>query len=161
MCYNFICQKDFYCIKKLKLSLDLGSRTGWATDDCGILKSGFEVFLGKRHEGAGMPLLKFRRWLDRFRPLLSEVVFESVNGHKGTFAAQYYGGLVGVLMEWCEEYNIPYRGIPVGTIKKFITGKGNASKDEVIESLKKRGFSNLVDHNEADAIAILLCSEKN
>ena len=50
---------------------------------------------------------------------------------------------------------MPYQGVPVGTIKRFITGKGNADKQAVIAAVKERGFSP-ADDNEADAIAILL-----
>ena len=46
-------------------------------------------------------------------------------------------------------------GRPVGTIKRFIAGKGNADKTAVIEAVRARGF-NPADDNEADAIAILL-----
>jgi Holliday junction resolvasome RuvABC endonuclease subunit len=43
----------------------------------------------------------------------------------------------------------------VGTIKRYATGKGNASKNEVIAAMRARGFEP-ADDNEADAIAILL-----
>jgi Holliday junction resolvasome RuvABC endonuclease subunit len=43
----------------------------------------------------------------------------------------------------------------VGTIKKYIAGKGNADKPAVINAIRARGF-NPADDNEADAIAILL-----
>ncbi len=33
---------------------------------------------------------------------------------------------MGHLTAWCEHHNIPYQGVPVGTIKKHATGKGNA-----------------------------------
>ena len=42
----------------------------------------------------------------------------------------------------------------VGTIKKFITGKGNAGKKQVIKAIKARGFDPQ-DDNQADALAIL------
>jgi Holliday junction resolvasome RuvABC endonuclease subunit len=45
--------------------------------------------------------------------------------------------------------------VPVGTIKRFITGKGNADKSAVIDAIRARGYSPS-DDNEADAIAILL-----
>ena len=45
--------------------------------------------------------------------------------------------------------------MPVGTIKRFISGAGNASKDAVIAAVKARGYAP-ADDNEADAIAILL-----
>ena len=48
-----------------------------------------------------------------------------------------------------------YQGVPVGTIKRFATGKGNADKHAVLAAVTARGFRP-ADDNEADAIAILL-----
>jgi len=56
---------------------------------------------------------------------------------------------------WGELRGVPYQGVPVGTIKKFLTGQGNANKQAMIDAARARGFSP-VDDNEADAIAILL-----
>jgi len=50
---------------------------------------------------------------------------------------------------------VPYQGVPVGTIKKISTGKGNANKAAMMVAARERGFSP-ADDNEADAIAILL-----
>ena len=47
-----------------------------------------------------------------------------------------------------------YQGVPVGTIKRHATGKGNAPKAAMIAAAHGRGFSP-ADDNEADAIAIL------
>ena len=49
---------------------------------------------------------------------------------------------------------MPYEGVPVGTIKRHATGKGNADKEAMIAAARARGF-NPADDNEADAIAIL------
>jgi len=49
---------------------------------------------------------------------------------------------------------VPYEGIPVGTIKRHVAGKGNASKDEVIAAVRALGFEP-EDDNEADALALL------
>ena len=50
---------------------------------------------------------------------------------------------------------MPYQGVPVGTIKRHATAKGNAGKDAVVGAVTARGF-NPKDNNEADAIALLL-----
>ena len=50
---------------------------------------------------------------------------------------------------------VPYQGVPVGTIKRHATGKGNANKEAMMAVARSRGFSP-ADDNEADAIAILL-----
>jgi hypothetical protein len=55
----------------------------------------------------------------------------------------------------CEELCIDKCvGLPVGAIKKNATGKGNATKAEMIAYAKLQGFTP-VDDNEADALAIL------
>lgn len=69
-------------------------------------------------------------------------------------AAHAYGGFMAHLTAWCEHHQIPYRGVPVGTIKKHATGKGNAGKDAVIAAVRAWGFDP-ADDNEADALAIL------
>jgi Holliday junction resolvasome RuvABC endonuclease subunit len=78
-----------------------------------------------------------------------------VHRHVSTDAAHVHGGLLATLTAWCEQHSIPYQGVPVGTIKRHITGKGNADKQAVIAAVRGRGFSP-ADDNEADAIAILL-----
>jgi len=60
---------------------------------------------------------------------------------------------MATLTAWAELRGVPYEGVPVGTIKRHATGKGNADKDAMIAAA--RGFSP-ADDNEADAIALLL-----
>ena len=71
-----------------------------------------------------------------------------------TDAAHAFGGFLATLTAWCEHHQIPYQGVPVGTIKKHATGKGNASKDEVVAAVRARGHQP-ADDNEADALALL------
>lgn len=135
------------------LALDLGTKAGWATVSNENISSGVQKFANDRFSGGGMRYLKFERWLSGM-PVPSQVVFEEVRRHRGTDAAHVYGGLMAVLTKWCEANSIPYQGVPVGTIKKHWTGKGNANKNAMIYEAKKRGFDP-EDDNEADAIALL------
>lgn len=119
--------------------------------------SGSTGFKPQRFEGGGMRYLRFNKWLDEMRYLrdrIDEVYFEEVRRHVGVDAAHAYGGFLASLTAWCEHNKIPYEGIPVGTIKRFIAGKGNASKDDVIAAIKDKGH-NPKDDNEADALAIM------
>ena len=140
------------------LALDLGSRTGWAMRTMsGQVVSGTHDFRPRRFEGGGMRYLRFHNWLIETRHLadpIDAIYFEEVRRHAGTDAAHVFGGFLATLTAWAEHYEIPYEGVPVGTIKRHVTGKGNASKQAVIAAIKARGF-NPVDDNEADAIAIL------
>ena len=63
-------------------------------------------------------------------------------------------GLMATLTAWAELRGVPYQGVPVGTVKRHATGKGNAAKEEMIAAARARGFRPS-DDNEADALAIL------
>ena len=141
------------------LALDLGTTTGWAIRDFdGLITSGTVSFKPSRYDGGGMRYLRFTNWLteiDRLSDPIEAIYFEEVRRHAGTDAAHVYGGLLAVLTSWGELRGVPYQGVPVGTIKKHASGKGNAPKQAMIDAARKRGF-NPADDNEADAIAILL-----
>ncbi|WP_019562318.1 crossover junction endodeoxyribonuclease RuvC [Caldimonas manganoxidans] len=133
------------------LALDLGTTTGWALRDrSGHITSGAESFRPQRFEGGGMRFLRFRRWISEIQFLY----FEEVRCHAGVDAAHAYGGFLATLTAWCEHHGIPYQGVPVGTIKKHATGRGNARKDEMLAAARARGHSP-ADDNEADALALL------
>jgi hypothetical protein len=141
------------------LALDLGSTTGWAIRNsrCRILH-GTAEFRPSRFEGGGMRYLRFGKWLDQTLDVTGGIdadYFEEVRRHIGTDAAHTYGGFLAALTSWCEAKAIAYQGVPVGTIKRFATGKGNADKQAMIAAVRERGFEP-ADDNEADAIAILL-----
>lgn len=104
-----------------------------------------------------MRYLRFKHWLTEIKQSangIDAVYFEEVRRHLGVDAAHAYGGFMAHLTAWCEHHQIPYRGVPVGTIKKHATGKGNASKGEMIAAAKARGHAP-ADDNEADALALL------
>lgn len=141
------------------LALDLGTTTGWALRSCDSrIASGVLSLQPSRYDGGGMRYLRFRNWLGQVRRdtgPIGAIHFEAVRRHAGTDAAHVYGGLLATLTSWCEETGVPYQGVPVGTIKRFVANKGNADKQAVITAVRQRGF-NPVDDNEADALAILL-----
>jgi hypothetical protein len=140
------------------LALDLGTTTGWAMRLAdGSVVSGTMEFKPGRYEGGGMRFLRFRSWLDHLEFAAKKIDllhFEEVRRHAGTDAAHIYGGFLAHLTAWCELKHIPYQGVPVGTIKRHATGKGNAGKEAVIAAMRSKGF-NPEDDNEADALAIL------
>lgn len=139
------------------LALDLGTNTGWAKQTfLGDIVSGTESFATKRHEGAGMKYLRFKRWLTEIKQSgIEEVYYEEVRNHAGVAAAHAYGGYEAHLMAWCEHHEIPYSSVPVGTIKRSATGKGNASKQMMIDAAKEKGFD-VESDDQADAIHLLL-----
>ncbi len=144
------------------LGIDPGSHCGWAYRDgrgkgrrVGVVwESGVWDLAARRHEGGGMRYLRCRKYLQDVLDLLKPevVVYEEVRRHMGTDAAHVYGGIVAVISEECEARKIPYRGIPVGTIKKHATGKGNADKVKMGEAARYRWPDyDFADDNEVDA----------
>ena len=140
------------------LALDLGTTTGWALRSSdGLITSGTVSFKPSRYDGGGMRYLRFTNWLtelDRLSGPIAAIWYEEVRRHVGTDAAHVFGGLMASLTSWGELRGVPYAGVPVGTIKKHATGRGNANKAAMIAAARAHGFTP-ADDNEADALAIL------
>lgn len=130
------------------LALDLGTTTGWVIWQQREPGASYQVCSGTinlkndRFQGGGMRYLRFRNWLDEISQCsarVNTVYFEEVRRHIGTDAAHVYGGFLGTLTAWCEDHKLPYQGVPVSHIKRQVTGKGNASKQEVIDAIRALG----------------------
>lgn len=145
------------------LALDLGTKTGWAFSDTG---SGVWNLAPRRHESQGMRWIKFRQSLNDALQGVDMVAYEEVARHLGTHAAHIYGGFLAILQEMCEERKIEYVGVPVGTIKKHATSRGNASKADMIQHanfiIRTESYREhpVIDDNEADAICLLAYAEE-
>ncbi|MDY0307746.1 MAG: crossover junction endodeoxyribonuclease RuvC [Desulfovibrionaceae bacterium] len=137
------------------LAIDPGTKCGWAVrrGDGRILESGTWDLSTRRFEGGGMRFLRLRAFFQAALNLAKPdmVAFEEVRGHKGTDAAHIYGGVIATITEECEARGIPYQGIPVATIKRHATGKGNADKAAMILAAQEKWPGWCGDDNEADA----------
>lgn len=143
------------------LALDLGTSLGFAILKDNKFISGTKK-LSKYKELFGERFYNFRKWLLGVieQHQIDVVYFERVYGHSGTEAAHVYGGLMYALGAICFQHNIPCNGLTVQAIKKFMTGKGNATKEEMITAAQQKGFAPKT-HDEADAIAIMLLAIKD
>ena len=143
------------------IGIDLGTKCGWAVlkSDGTRVESGTWDLATQRHEGGGMRYVRFANKLRGFINNLDQyslhVAFEEVRRHRGVTAAHIYGGLMATLQSVLELDKHPYVSIPVGTIKKHATGKGNSGKELMISTAEARwqeeGWQ-LKDDNEADAL---------
>lgn len=148
---------------KTILALDLGTKTGWAvrSPDGTMLAAGTWDLKEGRFEGGGMRFVRFVSNLKKVRASFAYdmIAFEEVRRHMGVDAAHLYGGFLAQLKVYCGEVDLPYTGIPVGTIKKFATGKGNADKEKMIAAAKAKWPAIVTtDDNTADALWIAECS---
>lgn len=155
------------------IGLDIATKLGFAVCDLDStktklfsltqdfnLQAGVIKLTGKASEEYGMRINRFRELLTKLKP--DYICYESVKQHfVSNCAAVSYGALFGTLAGWAAENNIPTHGFHVGTIKKFMTGKGNAKKPEMISAANLRFNLQLDPNNEkrdsdvADALAIL------
>ena len=147
------------------LCLDLGLHTGWASFNVktqSVDSGAVNLNKCRKFYGKGVHFELFFNFLNEKIEELkcngeAEVFFEDVAAHLGTDAAHMFGGFRAILYLVCQQKMVGVTGIPVGTIKKMATGKGSAKKEKMIEAVINAGYS-VYDHNQADALAMLLFS---
>lgn len=93
----------------------------------------------------------------RYTP--SMIVYEGYSMGSHTGRAFDIGELGGVLKMFAFTNGYPVLLVPPTVLKKFVTGKGNASKEEVILKLYKRFGYEAPQNDEADAIGLYLFGE--
>lgn len=136
------------------LAIDPGTNTGWALHDGrDVVVSGVWRLKESRFEGGGMRFVRLRAHLNEIHRTypVSRVAFEEVRNHKGVDASHIYGGVTATLQTFCEDNGIPYEAIPVGTVKRHATGKGNANKEKMMDAATRKWGAPFHDDNEADA----------
>jgi len=52
--------------------------------------------------------------------------------------AQVVHSLSAVMLTWAEQNNVPVQSIPISTLKKYATGKGNANKIDMINACNEQ-----------------------
>lgn len=134
------------------LAIDLGQHFGYAA------LSSYLIYSNHAKLGRDNRELEFSKriklMLSTFQP--SVVVYEDVKRHMSTAAAHAYGGYRAIMFAECQRVGIETVGVGVKIIKKHMTGNGNASKNEMIAAVNRRGFTSVTDDNEADALCILI-----
>lgn len=134
------------------LALDPATKCGWAYSEGG---SGTWDLSVRRDESAGMRLIRLRAKLREFTEV-DLVVYEAARNS----APKMQGALVvqatlqSVLVLWAEDNGFEYKGYSPSEIKKYATGKGNASKDMMVAEARK-AFGDIIDDNQADALWLL------
>ena len=152
------------------IGIDPAIHCGWAilASDGERLSSGTWDLGGRdAHDGARWSRLQteIQSVLFSILPEPVKLAYERVEAHggarasgesyrSGASAAHNYGGLVAVITMVCHERGVPYRAIPVATIKRA-AGKGNLSKPAMITAAKRRWrMAERPGEDEADALWI-------
>jgi len=139
------------------LALDMATRTGWALWTGASRYSGVQRFDLQRGESPGMRFLRFAAWLAK---MLADnaptVVYYEQTHHRGGAATSVAEGLLAVLLMKAAEAEVEICPVHSGTLKKFATGRGNASKAEMLAAARERWpEQNVADDDQADALWLL------
>jgi len=134
-------------MKKI-LALDIATKTGWKT----ATASGVWDVKPNRGESEGMRVVRFKSKVKEM--ILMEsieiVAYERASGlYKGPLII--CAEMIGVLKDLCMEMKVEMACYSAKEIKSHATGKGNASKDQMVAAAKALGYDPK-DDNEADAI---------
>jgi len=145
-------------------SFDLGLHLGWAITQGGVrLDSGVWHLKGKNWESRGVSYLRAGKHINNLfeqYPSIELVTWETVKRFMSSDAAITYGALAGQLMVACELANHEYIGYSPTEIKKVCTGKGNASKEEMIAAAL-RIYGHTCESDEADALCTGYTADKH
>jgi len=143
------------------LSLDLGIHTGWAINDKNGLRYGTINFRKSRKDTRGRIYYEFYDWLDSRLWIGGEwskvkmIAYEQPH-NRGGATTEMLNTFAGIVQMVCYIWKIPHRSVHSLTIKKFMTGSGKATKEDMIKAVQKKhpGIKDLDEH-QADAIALL------
>jgi len=150
------------------LALDLGTTTGWAVWNDGVVCSGAwllatprELRQQRKTGGERRGDLRFHRLREHIADAIAahgieQLVFEDVLFLSSQAQSQLWASLRATV--WCFAGQMPVDCVHTGTLKKFATGCGNAQKEAMVAALgvlPAPWNRPVVDDNEADALWIL------
>ena len=108
-----------------------------------------------------MRFLRCRGWLNEINDLvMPDVIAYEQAHHRGGAATACGVGLVTVVLEFAAQHKIEITSVHSATLKKWATGSGRASKDQMIEAVIRKGHQPQ-DDNEADALLLLYYTIEN
>lgn len=141
------------------LALDMATLTGWAINfkkgGSGVMK--FDV---PRGASPGTRYLRMTKWLVKtIQENDIDLVVYELPHQRGGAATEIALGFAATVQQVCAYLLIEHYAVRADAIKIFATGKGNASKEEmVLQSASKLGIVP-EDDNHADALWILSWAE--
>ena len=141
------------------IAFDLGKNMAWAHNVLDGLTAHHYTFEGDRPCRFG----KIQPWLHTCIgecPVKLDAVIYETPFARGRDATRSLWGIAALIEAEASRCGVPVVDAAVPTIKKFATGSGRASKEEMIAAAKKFGYKGDNEH-EADAVCLLKYAEAN
>lgn len=143
------------------LGLDPAAHCGWAhsVGHCGVFEL---VNRTDRHPGTRLERLRaqlygIKRSLGVDLIAFEDAAFGSINPH----TAAMHNELRGVIKLIASEWSVPVELYKPTQIKKWLTGNGNAKKNQMIRFVESMFGLRTNDDNVADAVAIMEMAKAN
>ncbi|MDD3028821.1 MAG: hypothetical protein PHS57_00865 [Alphaproteobacteria bacterium] len=140
------------------LAVTLGLQMGWSVHERnGEIKFGSAAFRSSAYEGEGMKFLRLRYWLEETSKKsggFDAVIFADIQIHSSTQSAVVYGGFLGQLTAWCDWRQIPYIGVLMADVRKYVIGSDLTDQQRLIDALRRKGFVS-ASKETAGALAVL------
>lgn len=149
---------------QLIFAWDMATKTGWAVGRDGReVYSGMKNFALRRGETQGILFMQFSNFVSYLvssnKGPGDKLIFVYEEAHfRGGAATQVCVGLRGVLLESAARLGAEVMSVRTRELKMFATGKGNASKEEMVIAARERGGPQngpIIDDNHADALWLL------
>ena len=143
------------------LALDLASTTGWAIQrENGHVETGTATFLSWLNPGSRW--IRFHDWLFKIIDFENpqRIIFEEPfihMKHRSGIGLSY--GFKTITEYLAARNEIPCQGIAPTVLKKWATGHGNATKDQMAIYARSMGWK-LTNDNEVDARFLLHFAQK-
>lgn len=143
------------------LGIDPAARCGWAHSSglCGVWE-----LVNKSDRHPGTRLERFRAHLYRVKRELGidliaaeDAAFGSINAN----TAAMHNELRGIIKLIASEWSVPVELYKPSQIKKWLTGNGNAKKDQMIRFVESMFGVRTNDDNVADGVAIMEMAKAN
>jgi len=151
------------------LALDIGIKTGYAiysmhgssVRNTTAALSGVKEFTFKRGDSPDIRFLLFRAWLKRIVVVHEiELIMYEKPFLRGGAASDFLKGFMLIIRMVAVEFDISYKGLMGTSLKKYATGSGKASKEEMVLTAKQR-YGKVKDDNQADALHLLAYAREN
>jgi len=137
------------------LAIDPATKCGFAHSDG---PSGVWILKVRPDESGGMRWFRLQGKLNQIKQStgVDLVVYEASRNLRHGAAIRVHEGLKSTIELWCTNNECEYRGYSPGEVKKHATGKGNASKEDMVRAAQRKWPSLIIiDDNHADALLLL------
>jgi Holliday junction resolvasome RuvABC endonuclease subunit len=141
------------------LALDIGKTIAACTNIEGW-EPNHRLYEGDRRERAAKVMCAMNKLCRELKPLGLEVVVYEDTFVRGITACKALYGIIGIIEACFGNAGFTPMGVSPATVKVFATGKGNATKEEMIAAAQIMGYEGDNEH-EADAYCLLKYAEAN